>query len=138
VSAGGPLLDSPIKNRTRPVSLFYVKIGLNANFQEGRMGILMEKRPTDLNQIPGLSSDLVSALESAWITTADQVVAVGATDTGKSALADLMGLSRREVEHLLDSARQVLPPDVRREMEEVVESDLYGKGAVPPPEEGRR
>lgn len=87
---------------------------------------------TPLESVPGWSEDHISRLKNAWITTAEQVVALGATPRGIRSLSEQLGVSEREAFHLVGSARMQLPPEVLAEMESVVDPSEHGLGALDP------
>ena len=88
---------------------------------------------TPLSTVPGWSKAFVDALAAHWITTAEQVVGIAATDEGVRTLAKHLGLSEQHMRQLLDSARAALPPAVLAELERV-DASQYGLGALPPDE----
>ena len=90
---------------------------------------------TPLERVPGWSSDQVARMKHSWITTAEQLLALGATPDGLRSIAQQLNVSEREAKRLLDSARGQLSPDVLAEMETAVDTSEYGLGAIPPWEE---
>jgi adenylosuccinate lyase len=94
---------------------------------------------TLLERVPGWSEEDVARLKSSWITTAEQVVALSATERGILSLAEQLEVSEEEANRLVECARAVLAPDTRAEMEEAVDTSEYGMGALQPRRgEGRR
>lgn len=91
---------------------------------------------TPLKQVPGWSAAPIAQLHKSWITTAEQVVAVAATDGGVQSLAQQLNLSQADTERLIDLARQALTPAKRAEMDQPFHSDERGMGAAPPRKEG--
>jgi len=87
---------------------------------------------TPLESVPGWSQDHLSRLQKAWITTAEQVVALSATPRGIRSLSEQLGVSEAEAERLVGFARTKLPPEVRAEMESVVDTAQHGLGALDP------
>ncbi|MFL5734232.1 MAG: hypothetical protein ACJ78Q_13675 [Chloroflexia bacterium] len=90
---------------------------------------------TPLESLPGWSKDQIESMKKAWITSAEQVVAIGATSRGIKSLAEQLGVSEREAESLVEQARAALTPAVRAEMEEPVDTSEFGLGARRPPAE---
>lgn len=88
---------------------------------------------TPLESVPGWSEDQVARMKESWLTTAEQVVALGAQPRGITSLAEQLNTSEEEALRLVESARAVLTPAKRAEMEEVVDTSEYGLGALPPP-----
>jgi hypothetical protein len=87
---------------------------------------------TPLQTVPGWSENQVAELKNAWITTAEQVVALSATEGGMRSLAEQLNTSEEEVSSLVDSARAALPPSVRSELERAADTSDYGLGALRP------
>src|SRR4051812_15993566 len=81
-----------------------------------------------LEQAPGWSKSHVARLKEAWITTAEQVVAIGATPGGIGSLADQLSVPEGEVRSLVAAARAKLPPETRRELEREVDTSDFGMG----------
>jgi hypothetical protein len=90
---------------------------------------------TPLTVIPGWKKAYAKKLADRWITTAEQVVGIGATPEGVQTLAHQLGVSSEEAQRLLERARDALPPTVAAELEKAVDTSEYGLGALPP--EGR-
>ena len=88
---------------------------------------------TPLSTVPGWSKALVDALSAHWITTAEQVVGIGATTEGVRTLTKHLGVSEHHMRQLLDSARAALPPAVLADLQRV-DASQYGLGALPPDE----
>jgi hypothetical protein len=93
---------------------------------------------TPLSGVPGWSDDHVEQLRKAWITSAEQVVALAATPGGLTALAQQLGTTEPEAERLLDAARSGLSERDLLELETPVDTREYGTGALPPHPEDRR
>lgn len=89
----------------------------------------------ELHKVPGWTQDQVARLAKSWISSAEQVVAVCATNGGLQSLAQQLGVSHEEARRLVDLARAVLPPDVQATMGQKFDSDDRGMGARPPGKE---
>lgn len=87
---------------------------------------------TPLEQVPGWSADHVRRASASWITTAEQVVSLSATERGLKSLAEQLAVDEDEARRLVERARAQLAPAVRAEMEERVDPRDYGLGARPP------
>ncbi len=87
---------------------------------------------TPLKDVPGWTTQHIERLAASWITTAEQVVALGGTPGGIRSLAEQLGVPEDEARRLLEAARAKLSPDVRAEMEQAVDTSEYGLGARPP------
>ncbi len=90
---------------------------------------------TPLAAVPGWSRAHARKLEASWITTAEQVVGMGATPQGAQALAGQLGVSEAEMRRLLELARAALPPGVAAELARGVSPGEYGLGALSPDEQ---
>lgn len=90
---------------------------------------------TSLKGLPGWTDAYVERLAQSWITTAEQVVAVSATEGGLRSVAEQLGVPEDEARHLVESARAELPPAVRAAMDRVVDTSEYGLGVLRPPGE---
>ena len=87
---------------------------------------------TQLEKVPGWSEDQVARMKKSWITTAEQVVALSATEGGLRSVSEQLKISEQEARRLVDSARLTLDPAVRAEMETPVDTSQYGLGVLPP------
>jgi hypothetical protein len=76
--------------------------------------------------------EALKRLSGSWITTAEQVVAIAATDGGMSALAKQTGLPPEVVEHCVDRTRQALPSSVRDKLSKPADTSQFGTGAKRP------
>ena len=94
---------------------------------------------TSLHDVPGWTAEHVERMAQAWITTAEQVVAISSTPDGLHSLAEQLGVSEDEARPLVGTARGALRPGVRAEMEEPVDTSEYGLGVLlqPPDDRGR-
>ena len=92
---------------------------------------------TPLQDVPGWASEHVERLGKSWITTAEQVVALSATDGGLRSLSEALEVDEDEARRLVEAARAKLTPARRAEMEEGVDTGEYGLGVLPPREEDR-
>lgn len=87
---------------------------------------------TPLKSVPGWSKGHAEKLAGHWITTAEQVVGVAGTPGGVRSLAEQLGVSVAEMNNLVERAKAALPPSVARELNESVDGQDYGLGALPP------
>ena len=76
--------------------------------------------------------ETLKRLSRSWITTAEQLVAVAATDGGMLALAGQTGLSVRDLAPLVDRTRQALPSGIREQMSKPADTSQFGTGANQP------
>ena len=93
---------------------------------------------TPLDAVPGWSTKHIDRLKPSWITTAEQVVALAATENGMQSLSEQLQVSPDEASRLVDLAAQALSADVRAEMETPVDTSNYGLGARRPGKENRK
>jgi hypothetical protein len=101
-------------------------------FQHDRRVRLIAVKDVPLDQVEGIPVELADKLKQLWITSAEQVVATGATPGGAAALADHLGVSETEVADLIARAREQLSPEIAVEMETPVDTSEYGLGAIRP------
>jgi len=87
---------------------------------------------TPLEAVSGWTPEHVARMKSTWITTAEQIVGLSATDDGLRSLSEQLKVPEAEARRLVDLARSALPPDIRAEMEERVDTTNYGLGARRP------
>ena len=92
---------------------------------------------TPLDGVPGWTPEYVERLAKAWITSAEQVVALSATPGGVRSLAEQLGVSEDEARDLVEAARNTLQPTVRAEMEKPVDTSEYGLGVPRRPPDDR-
>ena len=85
-----------------------------------------------LSQVAGWTTDLVDKLSTVWITTARQVVALGATSDGLTALSQQLEVDVDTAQQLLDAARAHLSPAERSAAEKSVDTTDLGLGVLPP------
>ncbi len=93
-------------------------------------GVHIEQTP--LSTVDGWSADHVKKMQDVWITTAQQVVALGATEGGIPALSRQLGISPERARELLDAASAALTPDERSELSRRSDTSNLGLGAFPP------
>ena len=86
---------------------------------------------TELNAVPGWTPEQVAKLATSWITSAEQVVAVGVTDGGVRSLAEQLDVSDDEMQRLIGQARLALSPEARTTMGQRVSTFERGLGARP-------
>ena len=75
-------------------------------------------------------------MKDVWITTAEQVVALGATEKGLQSLSEQLQVGIEEARQLYLAARDRLSPEVRQELDRPVDTRDFGRGARPPPGRG--
>lgn len=90
---------------------------------------------TPLESVPEWSEELVARTKEAWITSAEQVVALNATTGGIRSLAEQLHVPEDKARRLVEAARAKLTPAARAEMEEAVDTSEYGLGVLRPREE---
>jgi hypothetical protein len=85
-----------------------------------------------LESVEGWTADNVSKMKAIWITTAEQVVALGATPNGLRSLSEQLNVDLDEAQQLLAAARARLSPAARREMDQPADTSDLGLGVLPP------
>lgn len=73
-------------------------------------------------------------MKDLWITTAEQVVALGATPNGVRSLSEQLGVDLDKAQQLLAAARAHLSPSVRGELDQPADTSEFGLGVLPPQE----
>jgi hypothetical protein len=90
-----------------------------------------------LDSIPGWTPERVSRMKDVGITTAEQVVAIAATEQGLQSLSQQLQVDIEEARQLSAAARDRLSPEARREFDQPADTTDFGRGALPPPEGDR-
>jgi hypothetical protein len=90
------------------------------------------KQDMELAQLDIWPPDALKRLSGSWITTAEQVVAIAATDSGMSSLAAQTGLSAQVLAQFVDRTRQALPSAVREQLSKPADTSRFGTGAQQP------
>ena len=93
---------------------------------------------TPLEAVAGWTAPHLSRMKAAWIATAEQLVALSATDDGLRSISEQLQVSQGEAKRLVELARSALAPDVRAQMEERVDTSNYGLGARRPSDDTKR
>jgi hypothetical protein len=89
-----------------------------------------------LDSIPGWTPEKVSRMKVVGITTAEQVVAIAATEEGLQSLSEQLQVDIEEARQLCSAARDRLPPEARQELDQPADTTDFGRGALPPPGNG--
>jgi hypothetical protein len=89
---------------------------------------------TPLDSIPGWTPEKVSRMKDVGITTAEQVVPVGATQEGLQSLSEQLQVDFEEARQLYLAARDRLSPEARQELDQPADTTDFGRGALPPPD----
>lgn len=79
---------------------------------------------------------VVEKLRQSWIITADQVIALAATDDGVATIARTGGLEVAQVRTMLDQTRALLTLGRLGELETPIDTSTYGLGAQAPERRG--
>ena len=87
---------------------------------------------TPLDSIEGWTPEKVSRMKDVWITTAEQVVALAATERGLRSLSEQLQVDIEEARRLYLAARDQLSPAARRELDQPADTSDFGRGALPP------
>jgi hypothetical protein len=88
---------------------------------------------TPLDSIEGWTPEKVSRMNDVWITTAEQVVALAATDNGLKSLSEQLQVDIEEARQLCLAARYRLSPEARQELDQPADTRNFGLGVLPPP-----
>lgn len=92
----------------------------------------MSHTGTSLTAIPQLSTGALTRLQEIWVTTAEQLVATAATPGGLRSLADHLGVTEERMREILEAAKQSLPSDTIKQLEDPIDVSDYGLGANTP------
>ena len=93
---------------------------------------VMDAEETPLARVPGVPDEVVRKLKGRWITSADQLVALGASATNIKALATELGITETETRQIVSAARAVLDPATSAALERPVDTRRYPLGAQKP------
>lgn len=94
----------------------------------------------DLETIQVWPADAIARLRQAWITTADQLIALAAIADGVASIARATGLEPDRVRDLVAQTRRFLSAHRLGELETPIDTSDYGLGAeepVPPAKKHR-
>jgi len=92
----------------------------------------MADKETPLASVPGLSEDVVRKLKGRRITSADQLVALGASPENLKALATELGIDEGESKRMVHAARSVLDPATAAALARPVDTRKYPLGVRNP------
>ena len=81
-----------------------------------------------LEAIPGWPEAQINKLKKRWITTAEQVVAIGATPDGLHSLARQLSVTEDEINQLVSLARTRLSDAERARLDTPVDTSQFGTG----------
>ncbi|MGV9868911.1 hypothetical protein [Rhodococcus koreensis] len=85
-----------------------------------------------LEAVDGWTDDEVSRMKDVWVTTAQQVVALAATDNGFRSIVEQLQVDPGRARTLVEAARECLPANEQIEMSTPADTSDYGTGALPP------
>lgn len=88
---------------------------------------------TPLDSIEGWTPEMISRMKDVWITTAEQVVALAATERGLRSLSEQLQVDIEQARQLYLAARDQLSPAARRDLDQPADTSDFGRGALPPP-----
>jgi hypothetical protein len=87
---------------------------------------------TPLDSIQGWTPEKVSKMKDVWITTAEQVVALAATENGLQSLSEQLQVDKEEARQLYLAARNRLSPEARQALDQPADTRDFGLGVLPP------
>lgn len=99
---------------------------------EGKSKMSAQPNELALETIGVWPARAVENLRQSWITTADQLIALAATEEGVATIARASGLDPSQVRALLNQTRGLLTPERLGELETPVDTSDYGLGAEAP------
>jgi hypothetical protein len=92
----------------------------------------MSAEETPLTKVPKLQPGVIKRLQGRWITSAEQLVGLGASPEGVRSLAKELDVSESTMADYLRSARGILRPEVVEALERPVDTSRYPLGAAKP------
>ena len=92
----------------------------------------MAAQEIDLTTTGILPEGEIVAFQGHWLTSIQQIVALGATPEGIIQIITLSGLEPELVSELLERTRECLSPVELRQFGTTVATQDYGLGAIPP------
>ncbi|MGW0042678.1 hypothetical protein [Rhodococcus sp. NPDC003348] len=88
-----------------------------------------------LESVDGWTDDVVGRMQAVWVTTAQQVVALAATDNGFRSIVEQLQVDPEEARALVEAARARLPANEQIELSAPADTSDYGTGVLPPRQE---
>lgn len=92
----------------------------------------MSDRETPLANVSAIPPDVVKQLAARWITSAEQLVALGGSEERVKALSQQLGLTHPETTRVLDAAATALDPATAESLRRPVDINRYRTGARQP------
>jgi hypothetical protein len=92
----------------------------------------MSDRETPLADVSAIPPNVVKQLAARWITSAEQLVALGGSEERVKALSEQLGLTRPETTKVLDAAATALDPATAESLRRPVDINRYRTGARQP------
>jgi hypothetical protein len=92
----------------------------------------MSTRETPLASVPSIPPDVIKRLAGRWITSVEQLVALGGSEARVRSLADDLALTPSETQALLDRAASTLDPATAAALRRPVDTSRYRTGAHKP------
>lgn len=92
----------------------------------------MPSQETPLANLTFWPRSAVEILAKYWITTAEQVIALAATENGRTSLAEQLEIDVATLDKYLRETRAALPAERVRSLEAPADTSSWGLGARPP------
>jgi methylphosphotriester-DNA--protein-cysteine methyltransferase len=92
----------------------------------------MDSQEIPLSAVPGVPEGVLRKLKARWVSSADQLVALGTSATNIKALAQELGLDETETHRILDAAKAVLGPEKSADLQRPVDTSRYPLGVEKP------
>jgi hypothetical protein len=106
------------------------------SFHDFINGSVMAQEEFPLSEVPGISDNVVQRLQKRWITTAGELVSLGARSENLRALAAELGLSERDVAQIVDAAKSLFSSERVARLQRPVDTSKYPLGLERPQDQG--
>jgi hypothetical protein len=91
----------------------------------------MEEVP--IEDVPGWSAGQIARAKRAWLTTAQQIVAVSNAPGGMRSLAGQLNIDEEDLAPLVEAARKSFSSEKAAAIDNSPDSEEFGLGATTPP-----
>jgi hypothetical protein len=92
----------------------------------------MSAPETKLSSLPFWPKLALANLQEHWLDSAEQLVALGKSETGRDQLSVITGLQFAELNELLAQTRRALSAETLKSLDSAVDTQNYGLGAIRP------
>jgi len=95
------------------------------------------KRAVPVQEVPNLTSEQADTLRAHWIQTAQELIGIAESESGREALVSLLKIGAEQLQQIVNAAREMVPRMYSRRLliaAKAAESEIYTTGSVPPRE----